>query len=75
MIFIGNKKDVAEFVDDLARFSDIDYQSITIMPREKSEDYYVLIVIGISWEDTVETKALRYCLKRITTSWVLTQGG
>lgn len=56
----GRRKVVAQFVKELLRHSDIDYQSITITTPEKSEDCYVLIVTDTLWDATVENMALSY---------------
>jgi hypothetical protein len=51
--FMTNKQDAARFVEDILRFSGIDYQSITITSPAKSGDCCVSIVTDISSEDTV----------------------
>jgi collagenase-like PrtC family protease len=52
--FTGYKQDVALFVEDILTISSLDFQSITIIPLEKSGVCSVNIATDTSSEDTVE---------------------
>lgn len=65
----GRRKVVVQFVKELLRHSNVDYQSITIIPQVKSADCYARIVIDTSWEDTVKAIALSYSKAHTTISY------
>lgn len=58
--YIGSRRVVAQFVNDLLESSKLDCQSITITKRGKSEAYFVSIVIDILSEDIVVKLARNY---------------
>lgn len=62
MTFSGASLDVAEFVKDLLFNSKVDWQSITIIPREKFAGCCVRIVTDGLWDDIVLTRAQFYSL-------------
>lgn len=53
--FYGNKTSAAAFANELAKSSDIDWQSITITRRGRSGEYSVSIAIDTSSDVTVRT--------------------
>ncbi len=75
MEYFGNRKVVAQFVNDILRNSDIALPWITIMPREKSEDFFVSIVTDTSSEDIVRTLARIYSVALLNISPPNTQDG
>lgn len=64
MTFLGNKKNVVQFVNALLDFPNSDSLSIMIMCPGKLEAYCAIHATNSSWEDTVENLARAYFLKR-----------
>jgi hypothetical protein len=71
----GRRKVVVQFVKELLRHFDVDYQSITITPQVKSGVCSARIVIDTLWEDTVKDIVQSYSKVRTTISYENTRGG
>lgn len=66
--FMTNKKDAARFVEGILRFSEIDFQSITITTQGTCGGCCVSIATDISSEDTVAKLGRIYLDQLMSTS-------
>lgn len=65
MTYFGSSWEIARFVDDIIRRLGYVLQSTTIIPQEKLGGYFVRIVTGTLWVDTVEEVAQTCFLERM----------